>query len=208
MSNNYNNIDDLLRESFDDFSSAPSPEVRAKVSAKVKMFNFLRFNPSSFNIFYTLALVIGTSVIVTLSTGFFSTGTDEVIKPINIVTPEVGIKTTEEINTSNSENTIETSNTNKAIVQNTGVKNEVVRNQGSAQNNNSVVFTESTEAIFENSDDDSIKTSSNIIAGEITEEKIVVYDTVVNNVHITVTDTVKTEIHKTVEVRKNKNNKK
>jgi gliding motility-associated-like protein len=61
MKNKKENIESLFREGFSDYHPEPSAESWQKLSRKLLLRNFMRFNPSSFNIFYTgifVALVI------------------------------------------------------------------------------------------------------------------------------------------------------
>ncbi|HNQ67860.1 MAG TPA: hypothetical protein PKN32_05745 [Bacteroidales bacterium] len=200
MSKNINNIDDLLRDSFEDFSSAPSPDIRAKLSAKLRYFNFFKFNPGSFNIFYLTAIILGTTATIV-----FSIGPQEIkdnpIKPIETekiinITPEKNCNTIEGINITSdfSKNSI----TNEISIDN---PKSIISETNSSENS-----TESPENVFLN-DTFINQTEKNDTGNSEVIEKNVIFDTIINPEKIIITDTVKTEIHKTVEV-KNKKNKK
>lgn len=200
MSRNINNIDDLLRDSFEDFSSAPSPVIRAKISKSIKNFNFLRFNPGSFNVFYMAAIVLGTSVVVSISTGVFSSeyqysetikstelGKDTATEQSAVVTNfEATLQNTDEINISEKN----AWKSNNSTLKQSSVNNVTDLNASGKSDN------------FENKS--VIITEPNLIQ----EEKSFIFDTIVETVKIVVTDTIKTEVRKTVEMKKNRRNQK
>lgn len=58
MNNNPKNIDDILKNSLSDYLSPPSQTVRKSMSEKIKIFNFFRFYPGKFNVFYLSGIII------------------------------------------------------------------------------------------------------------------------------------------------------
>jgi DNA-binding transcriptional regulator YbjK len=206
MSNNYNNIDDLLRESFDDFSSAPSPELRAKVSVKVRHFNFFKFNPWSFNIFYLAAIVLGTTAIISFSTGAVGFNNETPVSEKSTKTEErksEETKTVLELPLTNTEN----KSVEKEIIKNDIANNQVILNQETKNvSNTSSNIIESN--LTKNSNVSLLVQNEINTTNSATTEKTIIFDTIVETVKILVVDTVKTEVHRTVEVKKNRNNKK
>jgi len=202
MSKNINNIDDLLRDDFEDFSSDVSPDVRAKVSNAVRSFNFFRFSPGNFNVFYLTAIIIGTSVILSFTTGIFTTGTRETnqTKPNNQKinsTVESSDKTVNsETDVQNNENTLFE---NKTESQSVFPMTKIINSSNTDGN-------DSQESIFQ---DGNVETLSNEIVetNSSTEGNKIVYDTIVETVKVFITDTITNEVHQTVEVKKNKKTK-
>lgn len=203
MSRNINNIDDLLRDSFEDFSSAPSPAVRAKVSKSIKNFNFLRFNPGSFNVFYLAAIVLGTSVVVSISAGVFSSGSEH---PGTTKNAESG-------RNSDAEKSVIVTNSEKIVHD-----SEIADFEENIEENNNfnvpqtVTDNYSDLNVFEKSvcQSDNSEAEVTVITetDSIPEEKLFVFDTIVETVKIVITDTIKTEVRKTVEMKKNRRNQK
>jgi hypothetical protein len=206
MSNNYNNIDDLLRESFDDFSSAPSPELRAKVSVKVRNFNFFKFNPWSFNIFYLTAIVLGTTAIISFSTGAVGFNNETPISENSTKTEEKifdETKTVLELPLTKTEN----NSVEKEIIKNDIANNQVLLNhETKTVSNSSSIVIESNST--KNSNASLIEQNEIKTPNSTTTEKTIILDTIVETVKIIVVDTVETEVHRTVEVKKNRNNRK
>ncbi len=203
MSRNINNIDDLLRSSFEDFSSAPSPAVRAKVSKSIKNFNFLRFNPGSFNVFYLAAIVLGTSVVVSISAGVFSSESEH---PGTTKNAESG-------RNSAVEQSVIVTNSGKIVhdseiadfEENTEENNNFPLQQTVTDNYTDLNVSEKSVSQSDNSEAEvAVITETD----SIPEEKLFVFDTIVETVKIVVADTIKTEVRKTVEVKKNRRNQK
>jgi hypothetical protein len=206
MSRNINNIDDLLRDSFEDFSSEPSPAVRAKLSTSVRNFNFLKFNPGSFNVFYLTAIILGTSAIVSFSTGVFSSDSE-----YSETTKNTELKK----DTATESSVIEKTTNSDVIVPNT----EITASEKNIVNSNGFfvpqtdVVNDSELSVFSPgiiNQSDNFETEAGEIAdsNSIPEEKSFIFDTIVETVKIVVTDTITTEVRKTVEMRKNRRNKK
>jgi hypothetical protein len=206
MKNSFNDIDNFLRESFEDFSSEPAPAIRASVSAKVRKFNFFRFNPMSFNIFYLIALIVGTGTIVSFAT----TGNDTYIAR-NIVSSDKNIFELENLaNQTNDEqissNTLKPefesvanneinnnaykSNINKKITEiETAVENPVNNNE-----NHTVIVDEKTSNTL----------TDKIMVNEISTptEKNIIFDTIIEEEKSTIIDTVNIEVRKTIEIKR------
>jgi hypothetical protein len=205
MSKNINNIDDLLRESFEDFSSAPSPETRAKVSTAVRSFNFFRFSLGNFNIFYMTAIIIGGTMILGFTTGIFSSDSEKRYqKQQNNILRDT-INESSEINTNNSETDVQ-KNTNSKYENNYLEKHNVF----------SVTKMETVSNPDESFSQETITNESNgeTLTKEVGESNLqsgenkIVYDTIVETVKVLITDTITKEVHQTVEMKKNKKNKK
>ena len=60
--NTNRNVEELFRESFSKYELKPSAKLWGRVQRSVRMKEFLRFNPGSFNVYYMGALIVGTSV--------------------------------------------------------------------------------------------------------------------------------------------------
>lgn len=198
MSRNINNIDDLLRDSLEDFSSAPSPVIRAKISKSIKNFNFLRFNPGSFNVFYMAAIVLGTSVVVSISAGVFSS---EYQYSKTIKSTELEKDTATEQSVTNFEATLQNTDEINISEKNAGKSNNSTLKQSSVNNVTDLNVSGKSDH-FEN--ESIIITETNLIP----EEKSFIFDTIVETVKIVVTDTIKTEVRKTVKMKKNRRNQK
>ncbi|HOZ29729.1 MAG TPA: hypothetical protein PLL66_02330 [Bacteroidales bacterium] len=189
MSKNINNLDDLLRDSFEDFSSAPSPDIRAKLSAKLRYFNFFKFNPGTFNIFYLTAIILGTSATIIYSTS-----------PSDNNSSKITIK---------SENL-----ENKTSTQEDTCTNLLYTEKSISQTDE--IFVDNSKSVIVKNDtwEDASISPENVSENEINDsgnsepiEKSVIFDTIINAEKIVITDTIKTEIHKTVEVKKKKDKK-
>ncbi|MDD3740407.1 MAG: hypothetical protein PHH30_04130 [Bacteroidales bacterium] len=196
MSKNINNIDDLLRDSFEDFSSAPSPKIRAKLSAKLRYFNFFKFNPGTFNIFYLTAIILGTSATIIYSTSPSDNNSSKItIKSENL---ENNINTKEDTCTFLLDTEKSISQTNETSVDNS--KSVIVKNDtGEDASISPENVSENEIFIHENEINDSGNSEP--------IEKSVIFDTIINAEKIVITDTIKTEVHKTVEVKKKKDKK-
>ncbi len=200
MSKNINNIDDLLRDSFEDFSSEPSPAVRSKVSAMVRSFNFFKFNLGSFNVFYLAALILGTTLILSFSTGLFSSGKERDV--INKKTEQKKITTVE------SETNEDKSGQDKPVIEKeqNSLKNAIVKTKSVSGSSVSI-----SKNIGEVENLNTTETKPGVTRIEIkssdsseSNERLIVHDTIVNTVKIIVTDTIKTEVHQTIEVKNNR----
>jgi len=195
-----NKIDDLLKENLDEFTSSPTPQVRAKISARIRYFNFLKFNPGSFNIFYLGAIVLGISATIVFSN-----------EPQKVKNTEEKVPTIK-----NTDSIIEEKNiiTNEDTVINVFMSDQQHKNHVYEETENSeFIKNETIEQMTETSDNEH-ETENSVIAVEKNDtiipeaiEKNFIFDTIITPEIITITDTVKTEVHKTVEVKKKRNKK-
>lgn len=58
MINNKQNIEDLFKDSFKDYSATPSKNVWQKLNKKLSLNKFMKFNASSFNIYYAVLITL------------------------------------------------------------------------------------------------------------------------------------------------------
>ncbi len=56
--------EDLFKNAFDDFSPKPPNSAWQVISKKLRWYNFLKFNPTRFNIYYLAAIMVGAGFIV------------------------------------------------------------------------------------------------------------------------------------------------
>lgn len=225
MKTNSENIDNLLRNSLENYSSQPASSVRANVSLKVKKFNFFKFNPGSFNVFYLSTLILGFSAVLCFSFGLFEnecknalTGTKHTIE-INETSSNIVV---EDINNEITENHISENNTSTNVAIETPDNSINTRNYSTQTETNqfesnettneiiteTIVELENTELINEtgiieaeivtNSDqkDDAISNESQ------NSTKTIIYDTVTNINHVSIVDTVKTEVRETIKIKR------
>lgn len=120
---NKNNIDDLLNKSFENFEAPVSQNLRLQMSKKVVKFNFFKFNPGTFNIFYLAPVIIGASIMLVVGINSLNDNTNE-----HTTSDIINIETENHIsNPSNQENIIETEfteeglNTNEDNAENTEI---------------------------------------------------------------------------------------
>lgn len=210
MKNSFNDIDNFLRDSFEDFSSEPAPALRSSISAKVRKFNFFRFNPMSFNIFYLIALIVGTGTIVSFAT----TGNDTYIAK-NIVSPDKNIFELENLANQTNDEQI-SSNTLKPefeSVANNEINNNV--NKSNINKKNTEIETAVENPVNNNENHTVIvdeKTSNTltdkIMVNEISTptEKNIIFDTIIEEEKSTIIDTVNIEVRKTVEIKRKRKN--
>ncbi len=59
-----NNIEELFKAGFNDYSVNPSNSVWTKINRKLNFQNFLKFNPGKFNVYYTAVLVVASSAVI------------------------------------------------------------------------------------------------------------------------------------------------
>jgi len=231
MKNKNNNIDELLRNSFEDFTSPTTDNVRASMSTKVKKFNFFHFNFSTFNIFYLSAIVL--SVVITITSNTLrnnektiaiqelpksettNTNQEDIqlendqLENINNTEPEVfeiynntpAVKTTDNNNTSTQKNQI-VEDTDKEIV-NEETANTIIIENKDPQDQKEIIHIESTNS-------NNNKNNLEISISEQTEEispKVIVYDTIYTTNKITITDTVRTKIREEIKVKKRRSNR-
>lgn len=214
MKNSNNNIDNLLKDRLKDFSSSPSENVRASLALKVKKFNFLIFNPTSFNIFYFLAIILGISAILVFKFGLF-----EKDKEISQIKTE--IIETKQIQESKTEKVIEINDVSKNIETN-NIENVEIESDFNTENNsnefNKPVLDETNNInntktdIFDNKNEPLIEDSKEYndpkqidtvdALDKKSIEKTIIYDTVTNVVNVNVVDTVKIELGKTIKVKR------
>jgi len=198
MSTNYNNIDEMLSDSFEDFSSAPSPSVRAKMSKRIRHFNFFKFSAGSFNIFYLVAIILGTSLIFSYSSGVFNNDSTKITNTIikdNHQSDQM-IEKTDNNTVTNSNIKTETKNNNKNTETVISAEKSDIKFSPELISDEKDITVEQTQVVESNQEDVTFST-----------EKIIIYDTVVETEKIIITDTINKEVHKTVEVKKNRNNK-
>lgn len=205
MKNNFNDIDNFLRDSFEDFASEPAPEFRTKVSASVRKFNFFKFNPMSFNIFYLVAIIVGTGTIVSFATTDNDTYiAKSLVYPIenifittlprneilhnelatNAINPEFEVKKQNDFTFNNP-----SSDSQKHIVSN-AIQNNVTTN-----NHNISIITEDKTSSSLNYKSTNFEISAPV-------EKNIIFDTIIEEKNSTILDTINVEVRKTVEIKK------
>ena len=229
MINNENNIDNFLKNRFDDFSAPPAENVRAKVSSKVARFNFFRFSIASFNVFYLAALIIGVSTTLAFFSGVFDSGKSETInieqtsnqnnevENTNSTEENASIKQTQDIHSENPLN--ETSQIENIITEEKTVLANIPQTEISTNN------VELNETISESEIVTEIQDTNEFSNNTVTEDRnadidvsinsqideglpiLIIYDTIYTTNKITIVDTVTTEIRKEVKVRKPRKNR-
>ena len=225
MSNKINNIDDLLRNSFEDFSSTPSPKLRAKVSGQVRMLNFLKFNPGSFNVFYLAAIVLGTSAIILSISNINDSNKKGIYQPltenylaIDDENIELGNNTKAPIENSNEKNIFllqENTPTNSMSekIQKSSIASNDVINKGISEtkilSNYETIKINSgiKDSALPISNVSELQDENSILTNSLSAEKTIIFDTIIETNTIIVTDTIKTQVHKTVELKKNRKNR-
>jgi hypothetical protein len=206
MKNSFNDIDNFLRDSFEDFSSDPAPELRTKVSASVRKFNFLRFNPWSFNIFYLVAIVVGTGTILSFATtGNDTYFADKIVSPDKNIFEVVSLvnQTAEEQLSSNILNSEFEEETNSEIKFSTDNSNTFKKNtEIEAAVENTVSNNDNHSSIAEEKTSNTL--TDKIIVNEISTpiEKNIIFDSVIEEEKSTIIDTVNIEVRKTVEIKR------
>jgi len=231
MENSINNMDNLLKNSFEDFSSAPIESVRAKVSAKVLKFNFFRFNIASFNVFYLVAIIIGVSTTLAIVSGVFETKNtgskiiERKVDQIDIIehnnSGEENASVENAIKTILTSNTIENSpSNNNNPVEKIIFTEEITQTSSHIEIENVEETDSNTEIITEfqdrNENIDIIENDNSnpivdvSISSEIEEElpTVIIYDTIFTTNKIIVVDTIKIEVHKEIKVKKSRRNRK
>ncbi len=217
MKTNSKNIDNLLRDSLENYSSQPAANVRASISFRAKKFNFFKFNPGSFNVFYLSTLMLGISAIISFSLGLFENESTTIETKQNIeikeTTKDLNTTYNNEITEENIETTIATETPNTPI--NT-------RNYSTQTENNQFEQIETSNKIIEEPiidiENAESLTETGIIETEIVANsdekndpisnesqnttKTIIYDTVTNTNHVSIVDTVKTEVRETVKIKR------
>ncbi len=212
-----NKLDIKIRKSFENYEAPVSQEFKLKLSKKITRFNFLKFNLASFNIFYLSLAIIGIVLILSVSlvaknksnnANSIENNFPLLKKEPNIKSPDTiitennkkpiiadTIKITRkrvndsETNSSNSEQTIDISNTTKITVK---ADSQIIKLDTINQNLPLIIS-------VDNKNQQSTDNSDTI---EVQETKKTVYDTVVSNVNITVKDTVKTVVREIIKIKK------
>lgn len=210
MKNSFNDIDNFLRNSFEDFTSEPSPALKSKVSASVRNFNFFRFNPMSFNIFYLVALIVGTGTIVSFATkSNDSSYAKRIVSPIEnqFKTMLINNELREEQLTMNEikveseikpQTNINLSNTSTNSQKNAGVD---------ATDKNSKIFKNVEINTIENNSN-TIKDQINVVEFPVPFEKNVIFDTIIEEEKSTILDTISVEVRKSVEFKRKRKSSK
>ncbi|MDD3685986.1 MAG: hypothetical protein PHE56_04375 [Bacteroidales bacterium] len=206
MKNSFNDIDNFLHDSFEDFSSEPAPALRSSISAKVRKFNFFRFNPMSFNIFYLIALIVGTGTIVSFAT----TGNDTYVAK-NTVSPDKNIFELENLANQTNDDQISSHNLTPEFesITNNEINNNAHKSNISKKNTeienvveNPIASNENHTVIVEEKTSNSL--NDKIIVTEISTpiEKNIIFDTIIEEEKSTIIDTVNIEVRKTVEIKR------
>ncbi len=220
---NKNNIDDLLNKSFENFEAPVSQNLRMQMSKKVTRFNFFKFNPGTFNIFYLAPVIIGASIMLVVGINSLNDNTNENItsdinnakiqndnKTISNQEIENEIELSEEnLNTQNEyTETSENTQTNEVVFDQSTQENTTIYNSELPDTNieEEIIEENITEKTIEESDSNTDKDLNQIETKPIitkSETDIeIVYDTIVSSQTITVTDTVKTVVNETVKIKK------
>jgi hypothetical protein len=206
-----NNIDDFLKDSLTDYSAPTSEYVKLQMAKKIKRFNFLKFNLGSFNIFYLGAVVIISTGILSFTPGIFNDSSDvtkaKIIdeQELNTNLPNSETKTIDP-NETQQPNT----NNNYLILKNT--TDNTHKESDNVSNNDNTYVSEKTDPFISETNDDIAPEDKNLITeitdsikiDSISEPTTIVYDTVINKNQINVVDTVITNVHQTVKIKKPK----
>jgi len=235
MKTNSGNIDNLLRNSLENFSSQPATSVRANVSLKIKKFNFFKFNPGSFNVFYLSTLIIGFSTILSFSLGLFENENDtaltetkqtEEIKKTspNIVVEDLNNEITESNISANKTNTKATIETLNNSLNTRTYSTEAETNQFEQIETKNGIIPETTNEVISEDKNSNIANNNEVNESEVllnsnqkddviscddhNSTKIIVYDTITNINHVSVVDTVITKVKKTVHFKRPRRNNK
>jgi len=225
---NKNNIDDLLNKSFENFEAPVSQNLRMQMSKKVTKFNFFKFNPGTFNVFYLAPVIIGASIMLVVGINSLNDNTNEnITSDINNAKIQNDNKTISNQEIENeiklSEENLNTQNEYTETTEST-LKKETIFDQSSQENTTiynlelpdtnieeEIIEENITEKTIEDTDsntDKGVDQTEPFITKSETDIEIV-YDTIVSNQTITVKDTVRTVVNETVKIKKpRKRNKK
>jgi hypothetical protein len=189
------------------------------------MLNFLKFNPGSFNVFYLAAIVLGTSAIILSISNINDSNKKGIYQPltenylaIDDENIELGNNTKAPIENSNEKNIFllqENTPTNSMSekIQKSSIASNDVINKGISEtkilSNYETIKINSgiKDSALPISNVSELQDENSILTNSLSAEKTIIFDTIIETNTIIVTDTIKTQVHKTVELKKNRKNR-
>jgi len=204
MSDNYSHIDNLLKDRLGHDRREGTPDQRAAFMKKAASHRFWNFYPAAFNVYYLALIVFLLGGIVIISTTVVKDKT-AIYDPVNTVRDLPELAEPQEaslplvINRKDAEKKRDVSGEESAPVH---VKSDNLSSSKSEPDSEQQknILTK-TEELDDDADYDSTATK---VQGELTEPLPVVYDTVVRETRVEVTDTMKTDVKHTIEVKNEK----
>ncbi|MDD4215706.1 MAG: hypothetical protein PHZ24_00010 [Bacteroidales bacterium] len=201
-----NKLDKQIRKSFENYEAPVSQEFKLKLSKKITRFNFLKFNLASFNIFYLTLAIIG--IVLVLSVSLVaknkSNNDNSIENNIHLLKKEPNIKSLDTTTKENNKKPIiaDTIKITKKRVNDS--ETNLSNSEQTIDSSNTTKITVKTDSQIINSDfiNKNQKPTNNPDTIETQETKKTVYDTVVSNVNVTIKDTVKTVVRETIKIKK------
>jgi hypothetical protein len=202
MSDNYSHIDDLLKDRLGHDRQEGTPEQRTAFMKKAASHRFWNFYPAAFNVYY-LALLIGLIGGMVLISTTILKDNSAMYEPANTVkelpeSPEPKTVSLPVVNQNNAENNKDVDGQPSTPVNAKSDEIPSLKSEPEAEQEQTVL--KNTEQSNDAADQDS---SVNEVQTEIATDPLpVVYDTIIRETHVEVTDTMKTEVKQTIEVKK------
>lgn len=139
MANNKQNIENLFKDTFKDYSITPKKSLWNKINRKLTINNFLKFTPAKFNIYYTILIAFATTFFIyNISNNNTNTISEQnnLEQTKNLIILE-GNNNKKNINET-TENIIKTKSSEKNILKETSINSNKKTEKKHTQNNDAI----------------------------------------------------------------------